>query len=185
VAFPPGKGKMEQVRKQSSLGRFYTKNRTTHLPRQARNKPNAFAKTASGQTHIGKITPKTTAAPFFLVDHRRPSGDPSNRPQRSAQILAGDSGAGNASSFFGAVFKYSNRCFLSRQARDEHGETLREIKCDAFCYIVQVAARMQHDVTLQVKNGLFKPFIYKMMILPRQARDKHRENSKNNAVFRT
>jgi hypothetical protein len=87
---------------------------------------NAFAKTGSGQTHIGKITPKP-AAPFFLVDHRRPSGDPSNRPQRSAQILAGDSGAGNASSFFGAVFKYSNRCFLSRQARDEHGETLREM----------------------------------------------------------
>jgi hypothetical protein len=26
---------------------------------------------------------------------------------------------------------------------------------------VQVAARMQHDVNLQVKNGLFEPFIHK------------------------
>eukprot|EP01046_Picozoa_sp_COSAG06_P023287 COSAG06_NODE_1842_length_8236_cov_57.085904_5_plen_123_part_00 len=59
----------------------------------------------------------------------------------------------------------------------------RSGKFDAFCYIVQVAARMQHDVTLQVKNGLLKPFIYKMMILPRQARDKHRENSKKEAVL--
>jgi hypothetical protein len=28
------------------------------------------------------------------------------------------------------------------------------------------------------ENGLFAPFIYKMIILPRLARDKHRENSK-------
>jgi hypothetical protein len=32
------------------------------------------------------------------------------------------------------------------------------------------------------KNGLFEPCI-KMMILPRQARDKHRENSKKSGVF--
>eukprot|EP01046_Picozoa_sp_COSAG06_P031581 COSAG06_NODE_3084_length_5880_cov_3.762325_3_plen_85_part_00 len=35
----------------------------------------------------------------------------------------------------------------------------------------------------QVKNGLLKPFIYIMIILPRQARDKHRENSKKEAVL--
>eukprot|EP01046_Picozoa_sp_COSAG06_P017324 COSAG06_NODE_1172_length_10425_cov_7.741042_7_plen_93_part_00 len=28
------------------------------------------------------------------------------------------------------------------------------------------------------KTALFQPFVYKMIILPRQARDKHRENSK-------
>jgi len=33
-------------------------------------------------------------------------------------------------------------------------------------------------MTAGEKNGLLKPFVYKMMILPRQARDKHRENSK-------
>ena len=31
---------------------------------------------------------------------------------------------------------------------------------------------------IQVSKRSFSPFIYKMMILPRQARDKHRENSK-------
>jgi hypothetical protein len=34
------------------------------------------------------------------------------------------------------------------------------------------------------KNGLFEPYIYsKTNILPRQARDKHRENSKKGTVF--
>ena len=37
------------------------------------------------------------------------------------------------------------------------------------------------------KNGILEPFVYKnAIILPRQARDKQRENSKNkDAVFRT
>jgi hypothetical protein len=34
-----------------------------------------------------------------------------------------------------------------------------------------------------VKTVSLKPFIYKMMILPRQARDKHRENSKPERFF--
>ena len=34
------------------------------------------------------------------------------------------------------------------------------------------------------KNGLFEPFIYiNAIVLPRQARDKHRENSPRKAVF--
>ena len=36
-------------------------------------------------------------------------------------------------------------------------------------------------IQIQVKNGLFEPFIYKTMILPRQARDRHRENSQQRA----
>jgi hypothetical protein len=36
------------------------------------------------------------------------------------------------------------------------------------------------------KNGcLFEPFQMKTIIVPRQARDKHSENSKKDAVFRT
>jgi hypothetical protein len=34
-----------------------------------------------------------------------------------------------------------------------------------------------------VSTFCFEPFIYKTIILPRQARDKHRENSKKTAVF--
>jgi len=34
------------------------------------------------------------------------------------------------------------------------------------------------------KTPLFAPFIYKTVILPRQARDKHRENSQKSGVFR-
>jgi len=38
-------------------------------------------------------------------------------------------------------------------------------------------------LSTQVKNGLFAPFIYKMMILPRQARDKHRETTQKGTVL--
>jgi hypothetical protein len=39
---------------------------------------------------------------------------------------------------------------------------------------------------LASNNGLFEPFAYKTSILPRQARDKHRENSKKRPfVLRT
>ena len=34
----------------------------------------------------------------------------------------------------------------------------------------------------EMKNGLFEPFILKMLILPRQARDKHRENTQKQTV---
>jgi len=34
------------------------------------------------------------------------------------------------------------------------------------------------NASLVRENGIFEPFIYKMHYLPRQARDKHRENSK-------
>jgi hypothetical protein len=34
----------------------------------------------------------------------------------------------------------------------------------------------EHTFAHGNKNGLFGPFVYKVIILPRQARDKHREN---------
>jgi hypothetical protein len=36
---------------------------------------------------------------------------------------------------------------------------------------------------LASNNGLFEPFAYKTSILPRQARDKHRENSRKGPLF--
>jgi hypothetical protein len=38
--------------------------------------------------------------------------------------------------------------------------------------------RVEMHARQGAKNGIFEPFIYKTNILPRQARDKHRENSK-------
>jgi hypothetical protein len=35
------------------------------------------------------------------------------------------------------------------------------------------------------KNGILRHLYLKTIILPRQAQDKHRENSKQDAVFRT
>jgi hypothetical protein len=55
----------------------------------------------------------------------------------------------------------------------------------AFPYHVPLDAFSMHRRLRE--NGTFEPFVYEnAIILPRQARDKHRENSKNkDAVFRT
>ena len=84
---------------------------------------------------------------------------------------------------------------LPRQARDKHGESSKQRRV----FLQEIA----HTITnsWNVVNGvkpcnacvgsekpgtetrLFAPFLYKMIILPRQARDKHRENSKKDAFL--
>ena len=41
----------------------------------------------------------------------------------------------------------------------------------------------QEHFQSKVKNGLFELFIYKMLLLPRQARDKHRESTQKKRLF--
>jgi hypothetical protein len=53
------------------------------------------------------------------------------------------------------------------------------LACSAALLRVQGTA---YSVSKVSKNGLSKPFIYNTIILPRQARDKHRENSKKRVV---
>eukprot|EP01046_Picozoa_sp_COSAG06_P027975 COSAG06_NODE_2497_length_6757_cov_80.480625_2_plen_125_part_00 len=81
------------------------------------------------------------------------------------------------------------RSFLPRQARDKHRESTqsKETRVSAlrwgyiasfFVNSIEVAQEAVGEVNnLLVRNAIFVPFIYKTIILPRQARDKHKKSS--------
>ena len=73
----------------------------------------------------------------------------------SKKIRAGEVSGGNGGrGMFGSMFK----------SRSQEG----------WMHIIMMAGK---------KTVLFAPFLYKMIILPRHARDKHRGNSKQSTVF--
>ena len=67
----------------------------------------------------------------------------------------------------------------------QEADALELVTVDGLGVVVETAeAQAVFTQMRQVrKRRFFAPFFIKMIILPRQARDKHRENSKKDGVF--
>ena len=70
-----------------------------------------------------------------------------------------------------------NPVFVPRQARDKHGKI--ETMSGVFSQVRYTAVEPRGDGK---KTVLFVRFHIKMIVFPRQARDKHRENSKKRSL---
>ena len=82
---------------------------------------------------------------------------------------------------------YINTIFLPRQARDKHRETSKrvcfEYKFDLSSSTKGLSRKHLYEGLKVRRRHFLSTFSIEKIILPRQTRDKHRENSPKSAVF--
>jgi hypothetical protein len=114
---------------------------------------------------------------------------PTSEPHRATLVSAGATSGLFIPSFIWFSTMKSDR--LPRQARDTDGRRRRERKA-LFARVPCVAARLLFRTALVAllnsmsgkKTGILSHLYIKVIFLPRQARDKHRENSKKSPFSR-
>eukprot|EP01046_Picozoa_sp_COSAG06_P034388 COSAG06_NODE_3597_length_5138_cov_4.401865_2_plen_227_part_00 len=83
-------------------------------------------------------------------------------------------------------FHLNERRAVPRQASDKHKRRVREKHPIVLSAVCSLTVADGNKVRRRLRKTAFLSHLYiKCIILPRQARDKHRENSKKDAVFRT